>query len=338
MGARDRRPAAGPGPRARSRRFPVPARRLVDAYALLLALYLVLRALTGDALWPVAAGHWVAAPAWFLALALLPLTLARRRWRTALLLAGPALLLLPVFGGTLLPRATPEGAGPALVAMSYNAGNGRAPPDRLAAALGSSGADLIGLQELTSPQADALARALASVYPYQALYPGGIAGKGLLSRYPIREAAQLHLYPDRPDLRAVLAVDGRALTVIVAHPPPPRLHPGGFYPNRSTAAQVAALTALTAGDGATLLLGDLNLTPLHAGYGDLRRAGLRDAFGEAGRGFGFTLPRRWQGLPLLPFVRVDYVWHTAHLGAARAWLGPDAGSDHLPVCARLHWR
>ena len=50
-----------------------PVRWLVDGYALLLALYLVLRALTGDALWPVVAGHWVAAVAWFLALALLPL-------------------------------------------------------------------------------------------------------------------------------------------------------------------------------------------------------------------------------------------------------------------------
>jgi endonuclease/exonuclease/phosphatase (EEP) superfamily protein YafD len=150
--------------------------------------------------------------------------------------------------------------------------------------------------------------------------------------------ARLHLYPDRPDLRAVLEVDGRALTVIVAHPPPPRRHRDGLYVNPGTAAQVAALTALAAGDGPALLLGDLNLTPLHAGYGGLRRAGLRDAFAEAGRGFGFTLPRRWRRLPLVPFARIDYVWHTAHLAASRAWVGPDAGSDHLPVCARLHWR
>jgi vancomycin resistance protein VanJ len=34
-------------------------------------------------------------------------------------------------------------------------------------------------------------------------------------------------------------------------------------------------------------------------------------------------------------ARVDYIWHTPDLVALEAWVGADAGSDHLPVLARL---
>jgi len=40
-------------------------------------------------------------------------------------------------------------------------------------------------------------------------------------------------------------------------------------------------------------------------------------------------------MPMLPFLRVDYIWSTPDLTALAAWLGEDAGSDHLPVLARL---
>jgi endonuclease/exonuclease/phosphatase (EEP) superfamily protein YafD len=35
--------------------------------------------------------------------------------------------------------------------------------------------------------------------------------------------------------------------------------------------------------------------------------------------------------------RIDYIWYTGDFRAARAWVGPDAGSDHLPVLAKLVW-
>jgi endonuclease/exonuclease/phosphatase family metal-dependent hydrolase len=39
-----------------------------------------------------------------------------------------------------------------------------------------------------------------------------------------------------------------------------------------------------------------------------------------------------------PVVRIDYVWHTRHFIATRAWVGGRTGSDHLPVIAELAWR
>ena len=44
---------------------------------------------------------------------------------------------------------------------------------------------------------------------------------------------------------------------------------------------------------------------------------------------------RW--VPLLPMVRIDYVWHTQHLRSLESWVGQDAGSDHMPVMAVMRF-
>ena len=49
-------------------------------------------------------------------------------------------------------------------------------------------------------------------------------------------------------------------------------------------------------------------------------------------------PRFQHGLhrvPLTPVARVDYIWCTPEIRVEAAWVGADAGSDHLPVFARL---
>ena len=54
--------------------------------------------------------------------------------------------------------------------------------------------------------------------------------------------------------------------------------------------------------------------------------------------FGLTFPARvarWDRFPAM--VRIDYIWHTPDLRATRSWIGPAAGSDHLPLFAELIW-
>ncbi|HVG98798.1 MAG TPA: endonuclease/exonuclease/phosphatase family protein [Chloroflexota bacterium] len=241
----------------------------------------------------------------------------------------------------------------ALTVMTYNVGNGLAAPERLVGALRASGADLIGLQELAGPQAVAIREGLAEAYPYQVLHPTGFSGKGLLSRAPILDREQLHLYPSRPDLHVRVAVLGAEVTVVVAHPPPPRVRWRGLVFDPRAMAQIAALGRLAANRRPAVLVGDFNMTARHAVSALLRSGGLLDAFQAAGRGRGGTLPKRtghssrvdllpgWpaRGLPgLLPLARVDYIWHTADLLPLECWVGADAGSDHLPVLARLALR
>jgi endonuclease/exonuclease/phosphatase family metal-dependent hydrolase len=229
--------------------------------------------------------------------------------------------------------------------LTFNVGNGLAGPSRLADLLARARTDLVGLQELAPSQAEALAGDLASLYPYQVLAPTGFSGKGVLSRFPILSHEGLHLYPGRPDLRVMAEIGGTTLQVLVAHPPPPRLTGARFGFDPQAAAQLATLAELALEHSPSVLLGDFNMTPRHPVYARFVAAGLVDAFAAAGAGRGWTLPRRvgnaspfrhgLHRVPLRPVARVDYIWCTPGVQAEAAWVGDDAGSDHLPVGARL---
>lgn len=134
---------------------------------------------------------------------------------------------------------TAAATSPTLTVMTYNVGNGLAPPDRLAAYLRATGADLVGLQELAAGQAVALERGLAEAYPHRVLAGHGFSGRALLSRYPIVEREWLDLSPGRLDLRAVVDEGGQLVTVVVAHPPPPRPSRRGVLFDGGTLAQIA---------------------------------------------------------------------------------------------------
>jgi vancomycin resistance protein VanJ len=231
-----------------------------------------------------------------------------------------------------------------VVAMTYNVGNGLAYPDRLINLIRAAHADIVGLQELALPQAEVLAK-VADVYPHQVLQPAGFAGKGLLSRYPIQSSEVLRLYPDRPDLRAWIDIDGVLVHVLVAHPPPPRLQGPRMVFDPNTLFQLEQLRGLALEHSPGLLMGDFNMTPRNPAYARYIGAGLVDAFASAGAGRGLTLPRRvgqtprfrhgLHRVPLRPIARVDYIWCTPGVKAEAAWVGDDAGSDHLPVLARV---
>jgi endonuclease/exonuclease/phosphatase family metal-dependent hydrolase len=232
--------------------------------------------------------------------------------------------------------------------MTCNVGNDRAEPERLIPVIRDSGADLIGFQELSDAQGEAIAHELGKEYPHQVLYPGGFAGKAVLSRYPIIDSEQLHLSTVRPDLQAKIDLDGSEITFIVAHPPPPRPHWKGLKFDRQTWEQIISLANLAVNQPPAILLGDFNLADWWGEYAYLRSAGLKDAFRVAGSDPGHTLPTRigpWKrllalnrllrGLPLVPMLRVDYIWYTEPLHCQQAWVGEDTGSDHLPVLAKL---
>lgn len=78
-----------------------------------------------------------------------------------------------------------------------------------------------------------------------------------------------------------------------------------------------------------VLLGDLNDVPLSYTLGELRRAGLLDAFREAGRGSGITY-----GGPL-PALRIDYVLATDAFRPLTASVLDCDFSDHKPTRAVL---
>lgn len=214
--------------------------------------------------------------------------------------------------------------------LSWNVGNGLAKPDRLAAALRDSNADIIGLEELSEEQAAALEAGLADLYPWRALFGRGIPGKGILSRFPIHNLKHLSFHPERPDLQAQVEREGQRMHVIIVHPPPP-----APQELNARAKQMAALKKLVDLPDPVLMMGDMNMTHWQQAYHDLLAAGLLDAFAEAGHGSSLTFPTRRGSLPLRPVLRLDYILHSTELATLDAWVGADGGSDHLPLFARL---
>ncbi len=138
-----------------------------------------------------------------------------------------------------------------------------------------------------------------------------------------------------PYLRVTLAIEDSTLTIVNAHPPVV-FGPGATQiPDRP---DIQVLAEMIVDDGTTILMGDFNFTDQNRGYGYLKRAGLTDAFRSVGVGLGLTYPKKtWGGEPFPLLVRLDYILTTSELAPAKAWVGSDAGSDHLPVMAILSW-
>lgn len=214
--------------------------------------------------------------------------------------------------------------------LSWNIGNGLASPDRLAAAVRDSGADIVGLEEVSEAQAAALETELADCYPWRALFGRGIPGKGILSRFPIHDLKHLAFHTERPDLHAMVEREGGLMHVIIVHPPPPA--PQEINARSKQLAQLRKLADLPE---PLLLMGDMNMTHWQQAYHELVSAGLLDAFAEAGRGSALTFPTRRGSLPLRPMLRLDYIFHSTELTALDAWVGADGGSDHLPLFAQF---
>jgi endonuclease/exonuclease/phosphatase (EEP) superfamily protein YafD len=94
-------------------------------------------------------------------------------------------------------------------------------------------------------------------------------------------------------------------------------------------AQVMAVVAASRRPGPPFVIaGDTNLPYLSA-IARREFAGLTDAFGEAGRGLGYTFPAK------RPWMRIDRVLGGPGITFTSARVGPRGASDHLPVFVEL---
>ncbi len=223
-----------------------------------------------------------------------------------------------------------------LKVLTFNTGNDFPAPSSLIGFLEQSDAGIVGLQELSPRNAAALEPALLRTYPYRVLRGEIIHGKGLLSRYPITRHQHFVLASGRPYLEAEVVVNDRRITVVVAHPPPADIRKLEVVSARATM-DLSQLLGRLSLERPTLLLGDFNITALGRMYRMLRRAGLVDIFRVAGEGRSATYPTRYPSSPvrLTPVVRIDYIWASEHFLPVSSYVGPDCGSDHLPLLAQL---
>lgn len=149
-------------------------------------------------------------------------------------------------------------------------------------------------------------------------------GLALLSRLPLTSTEFVCLTEDdRYALVARIEMDDRQLTIIGAHPQPPKSR----HKTSSRDRLILALARLVAQQsGEVILLGDLNTTPWSYTFGDLLRvSGLVDS--RSGFGVQPTWPDK---LPLMR-IPIDHVLHSPGIQVHQLATGPFSGSDHRPV-------
>jgi endonuclease/exonuclease/phosphatase (EEP) superfamily protein YafD len=293
---------------------------------------------------PVAVAGWIADTLGhfqlFYALGFLPVLafLAwRRRWGT-LAAAAPfaisvALQLWPYFGPGL-PVA--HAAGPQeLRVAALNLWFRNQHLDLVARWIADENADVLVLSEVTPELRVALAPALAG-YPYQTISEGETRADVLLaSRTPIEivplESADAREYMVHARVCPAQAGDAaRCAWIIGAHVPSP-VSPGRIVHRDRLLAEIGAVARVHHGEP-VIVLGDLNSSPWAPGF---RTMAARGDLVDSARGRGIW-PTWNTRLPVAQ-TPIDHILVGGPVTVLARAVGPDVGSDHLPVTARLRF-
>ena len=204
--------------------------------------------------------------------------------------------------------------------------------ESIAKVIEDSGADIIGLQEVSRVRlmdgAADMPRWLANRLDMSYVFQGTeepIWGNAILSRYPIIESG----YGDLPKagtlmkrgyLWALIDVgESEPLLVIVTH-----LH-HLEEDSEVRQVQVPVILEFWNGHGHTVLLGDFNAQPDSREMELIAEAGLVDSWIEKGEGPGFSYASND------PDQRIDWIWHSPDLAAVEIEVIQTVASDHMPV-------
>lgn len=264
--------------------------------------------------------------------------------RSAVALAIVAFLAL--FGGQLLPPSTPTPAGAPLRVMTFNLLYKNQRSDAIIGAIRAHSADVVALQELSSPVAAAIDRDLRAAYPYQYLRPSDNSrGLGIISRYPFQSRVE---FPHNiRGLQVTFQVDRQTVTLINLHLRAPDYNVrklGGLpivtgYDTRLPSRQVRQLAEMIDSiHGPLIVMGDFNTSDRELRY-DTLESRMHDAFRETNWGFGYSYPNHNRIGPItlpFPLIRIDYVWsRSGVLPAATQTECSNVGTDHCLLVADL---
>jgi len=323
-------------------------------YAFLLVLWFSLYRQWRDALW------WLAllnafAPLFFVpAVFFLLLGITTPSIAATLGVIPAALIFFHLYGSLFRAKAPPrtETAGEPVRLMTFNIWFHSWSEETVQVLEQNGAVDVVALQELTRPMAKRLLDAYGDRYPHHLLQVGtGTPRLGIFSRYPLIPVATEHLaeFDFRIQAARVMAPTGELLLYNV-HPRATNLI--RLVCERQSVAREATrslqrrlrgierlLSEVASQGQPAVVVGDFNSTPQSEVYARLS-AQLVDVHRTAGWGFGHTFPVHGKdigGFPrLLPFMRLDMIFHTPELVALHSRVGTYHGdSDHLPVITAL---
>ena len=195
---------------------------------------------------------------------------------------------------------------------------------RLSAWIDETSPDYIALLEVDETWLEDL-NLTARGYPYAVTRPrGDNFGIALYSRFPL-EHSEIKNFGSYgvPSIVSRLTVGEIPLTFIVTHPIPPKR--ARFHQLRNDHMDEIARYASRL-DGVVILVGDLNITSWSPFFRDWLTAGdLRDSR----RGFG--IQPTWPANRPLFRIPIDHALVSPGVVVHQHRVGPEIGSDHLPV-------
>lgn len=318
-------------------------------YLLALLLLALLLWRWGDAWWPVTVALYAPRWPWALPLAvLLPWALWRGWRRLPAVLAAALVWLLGVAGFNVPAPATwwADSTAADLRVMTYNIGETHAAPQAWVDLLGQLAPDVALLQECSA--LDQAGRAALKAAGWRLRQDNGAC---VLTRLPLQRSVALDtaavwkMGGSGVAVRHDLQAPGLAVSVVNLHLETVRsglqqVISGGW---RGAAAlndvteqrelEAGLVRAFVAADTARpwLAAGDFNMPDSSAIY--RRHFGdWRNAFAQAGWGFGDTKATSWHG------IRIDHVLLGPGWAVASARVAPHLGGDHRPLLVDLRWR
>lgn len=172
---------------------------------------------------------------------------------------------------------------------------------------------------------------------------GSLGDISVYSRFPILESKSIVVESEpgqpRQDIREILVlkldIDGRTVNLVAVHPSSPRSEAQWILRQTYLERLEDVLKELQSQSGAeTIVIGDWNLSPWSAYFSNLLdqlnlHTAFADGYPQTTR-FFFDYRLHW----ILGAV-VDHVAITPGLRFADVQLGPDIGSDHLPLMADI---
>lgn len=172
-----------------------------------------------------------------------------------------------------------------------------------------------------------LFKGLKKDYPYQKILPEDDNPRGLAvaSGLPLENVEKTFFDNEHvPSLRFTLKYGGKTFSFLSIHP----FTPVVSLARRDNEFRLIAEKLGREDTGNLVILGDFNATPWCNGYKSLANP-LKLKNARAGRGI---FPS-WPAFYPLPFLRIpiDHVLLGGNIAARGFRLGPDIGSDHLPV-------
>ncbi len=258
------------------------------------------------------------------------LLLAAREWRWSALA-----LLLALWNGYPVARALLQPTAPADVSrhvtvFHLNVGLNHEQPARISAFLRRRAKliDVVVLLETTS-QFDPILGDIIDIYPYQIKHlENSAVGIAIASRFPLEGRVSGEPSALFPHIEAAIKLPGREtpLALFALHAPPPIT--GAMAAIRNSKLNYVAQQAAALPQATPLVVGNFSLTPWSPYFQKFAvDSGLRDA--RLPRRFDHTWPVTFDNANL--GAALDHSFAHPSLPLLKRDIGPDLGSDHMPV-------